>query len=92
MMRTFDLDEAILDENAPFQKFLTDTAYATRSTFLATQKATPAQLVLGRGMALPAGCEAGWDEIAKRKQKRINDSNARESKKRAERERKRGGC
>ena len=42
-------------------------------------------------MALPAGYEVGWDEITKRKQKRINDNNVRENKKRIEQEYKRGG-
>ena len=72
------------------QKFLTDAAYAIRSTYLAAQEAAPAQLALGRGMALPAGYEADWDEITKRKQKRINDNNVRENKKRIEHEHKRG--
>lgn len=48
-------------------------------------------LLLGRGMALPAGYEAGWEEIAKRKRKRTNGNNARENKKGIEREHKRGG-
>ena len=82
MLRTFDLDNAVLDENEPFQKFLADTAYAIRSTYLTTQQATPAQLAYGRDMALPAGYEANWDEITKRKQKRINENNDRENKKR----------
>ena len=42
-------------------------------------------------MALPAGCGAGWEEVAKRKQERASGSSARESKKRIEREHKRGG-
>ena len=90
MARAFDLGNAVLDENEPFQKFLTDTAYAIRSTYLAAQKATPAQLALGRDMALPADYEVDWDEITKRKQKRINDNNVRENKKRIEHEHKRG--
>ena len=82
MLRAFGLGNAALGENEPFQKFLADTAYAARSTYLATQQAAPAQLAYGRGMALPAGYEASWGEATKRKQKRINDSNDRENKKR----------
>ena len=91
MARASGLGNAVLDENEPFQKFLTDTAYAIRSTYLTTQKATPAQLVFGRDMVLPVDYEVDWDEITKRKQKRINDNNVRENKKRIEREYKRGG-
>ena len=70
--------DAALGENEPLQKFLTGTAYATRSTFLATQGATPAQMAFGRDMALPAGFSIGWGEIARRKQKRASESCERE--------------
>ena len=83
-MRAFGLGEAILGENEPFQKFLADAAYAARSTYLAAQQAAPAQLALGRGMALPAGYEAGWEEITRRKQKRASGNNKRENRKRIE--------
>lgn len=83
-MRTFELDDQVLDENEPFQKFLTDAAYAIRSTYLTTQGATPAQMVFGRDMVLPVDFEIDWDEITKRKQKRINESCDRENKRRIE--------
>ena len=82
MLRAFELDDAVLDENEPLQKFLTDTAYAIRSTFLTTQGATPAQMVFGRDMVLPAGFSIDWDEITRRKQKRINESCERENRRR----------
>ena len=65
------------------QKFLAGTAYATRSTCLAAQGAAPAQMILGRDAVLPAGFSTGWDEITKRKQKRINESCERENRRRA---------
>mgnify|MGYP003336937455 CR=1 FL=1 len=64
------------------QKFLAGTAYAIRSTFLAAQGAAPAQMVFGRDMALPAGFSIDWDEITRRKQKRINESCERENRRR----------
>ena len=82
MLRTFELDDAELDENEPLQKFLTDTAYAIRSTYLTTQGATPAQMVFGRDMVLPVDFDINWDEITKRKQKRINENCERENRKR----------
>ena len=83
-MRTFELGNQVLDENRPLQKFLTDTAYAIRSTYLATQGATPAQIVFGRDMALPVDYGADWGEITKREQERINESATREDKRRIE--------
>ena len=79
MLRAFELDDAVLDENEPLQKFLTDTAYAIRSTFLTAQGATPAQMVFGRDMVLPVDFSIDWDEITRRKQKRVNESCGRES-------------
>ena len=81
-MRAFGLGNAVLDESEPLQKFRTDTAYATRSTYLTTQQAAPAQLVYGRDMVLPVDYETNWDEITKRKKKHINENNSRENKKR----------
>ena len=82
MLRAFELDDAALDENEPLQKFLTGTACATRSTFLATQGATPAQMVFGRDMVLPVDISIDWDEITRRKQKRINEKCERENRRR----------
>ena len=48
-------------------------------------------MVFGRGMALPAGFEIGRDEAAKQKQKRINESCERESKRRIEHTYQQGG-
>ena len=61
MLRAFELGDAALGENEPLQKFLTGTAYATRSTYLAAQGAAPAQAALGKGLALPVGFGADQD-------------------------------
>ena len=42
MMRAFELGGQVLDENEQLQKFLADTAYAARSTYLTAQQAAPA--------------------------------------------------
>ena len=82
MLRALELGGAALGENEPLQKFLTGTAYAIRSTFLTTQGATPAQMVFGRDMVLPVDFSIDWDEITRRKQKRINESCERENRRR----------
>ena len=53
---------------------------AGRSACPAAQQAAPAQLAYGRDMVLPVDYETNWGEITKRKQKRINENNDRESK------------
>jgi hypothetical protein len=42
-----------MDEKDPWGPFLASAAYAIRSTFHTTLKATPGQLVFGRGVVLP---------------------------------------
>ena len=81
-LRTFELEKRELDEKEPFEPFLTATAYAIRSTYHTTLRATPGQLVFGRDMILPVQFKANWASIALRKQNRINKSNAQENQKR----------
>jgi hypothetical protein len=81
-IRTFELEKQELDDENPFEPFLTATAYAIRSTYHTTLQATPGQLVFGRDMILPTKFKADWAAIALRKQDIINKSNARENKKR----------
>jgi hypothetical protein len=44
----------------PADHFLSSAAYAIRSTFHTTLKATPGQLVFGRDMVLPINFIADW--------------------------------
>ena len=81
-MRTFELEKRELEDKEPFEPFLTATAYAIRSTYHTTLKATPGQLVFGRDMILPVLFKANWASIALRKQARINKSNTQENRKR----------
>ena len=85
-LRTFELGKEELPEENPFEPFLTATAYAIRSTYHTTLQATPGQLVFGRDMILPIQFKANWASIALRKQKIINQSNAKENKKRLQHE------
>jgi hypothetical protein len=52
-----------MDEKDPWGPFLSSAAYAIRSTFHTTLKATPGKLVFGRGMVLPIKFMADWGEI-----------------------------
>ena len=58
---------------------MTSVAYAVRSTYHTTLKATPGQLVFGRDMILPIRFKADWARIASRKQTIIDQSNKREN-------------
>jgi hypothetical protein len=53
-------------ETDPWGPFLSSDAYAIRSTFHTTLKATPGKLVFGRDMVLPIICVADWEEIEQR--------------------------
>ena len=68
----------------PFTEVLASVAYAIRSTYHTTLKATPSQLVFGRDMIQPLQYIAESDLICKNKQKVINDSNKRENSKRVD--------
>ena len=46
-LRSFDLDNADLNPNDPFEEFLTRTAYAIRSAHHTTLGCSPAKLVFG---------------------------------------------
>ena len=82
-MRTFELENREFTEaEKTFEPFLTACAYAIRSTFHTTYKASPGQLVFGRDMILPIKFKADWALITQQKQETINKSNRAENKKR----------
>jgi hypothetical protein len=62
-MRTAEIDGREMDEKAPWGQFLASAAYAIRSTFHTTLKATPGQLVFGRDMVLPIKFMADWGKL-----------------------------
>ena len=67
------------DEEDPFSGLLSAVAFATRATVHTTLGATPSQLVFGRDATLDTGFQANWDAIQAKKQKTINQNNAREN-------------
>ena len=81
-IRTYELEDRELDERDPFGPFLAAAAYAIRSTFHITLRASPGQLVFGRDMFLPLAFKADWAMIHARKQQEMDKNNARENAKR----------
>jgi hypothetical protein len=70
VLRTAEIYGREMDEKYPWGPFLSSAAYAIRSTFHTTLKATPGQLVFGRDMVLPIKFMADWGKLnnnAKRK-------------------------
>jgi hypothetical protein len=68
-LRTSEIDGRKLDDKDPWGPFLSSAAYAIRSTFHTTLKATPGQLVFGRDMVLSIHFMADWGAIEKQRQK-----------------------
>ena len=81
-LRTFQLEKRELDQNRPFDEFLSATAYALRSTYHTTLGASPGQTVFGQDMILPIKFKTNWALIEQRKQSAIDKSNKEENKKR----------
>jgi hypothetical protein len=79
-LRTFELQEKEMDINDPWSSFLASAAFAIRSTYHTTLKATPGQLVFGRDMLLPIKFKANWAEIKARRQEEMRRNNERENK------------
>jgi hypothetical protein len=68
-----------MDEKDPWGPFFASAAYAIRSTFHTTLKATPGQLVFGRGMILPMKFMEDWGTIEQQRQKEMVHNNRREN-------------
>ena len=71
-----------MDEDDPWAGLLAAAAFAIRSTYHTTLKATPGQLVYGRDMVLNMKHVANWDAITQAKRKMILKNNKRENSKR----------
>jgi hypothetical protein len=63
MLRSFDLEKENLEEDNPFDYFLQSTAWAIRSTYHTTLKATPCELEFGRDMIHNITFKADWNRI-----------------------------
>jgi hypothetical protein len=83
MLRSFDLENNNENleqkEDNPFHYFLQSTAWAIRSFYHTTLKATPCQLVFGRDMIHNIAFRENLDQIQKRKQDIIHKSNKNEN-------------
>jgi hypothetical protein len=75
-------DDPYLDEDDPWGGILAAAAFALRSTFHTTLRATPGQLVFGRDMILNVQHQADWTAIKRRKQELIRKNNIIENSKR----------
>jgi hypothetical protein len=78
-LRTVEIDCREMDKKDPWGPFLSSAAYAIRSTFHTTLKATPGQLVFGRDMVLPIKFMADWGAIEQQRQKEMCRNNRREN-------------
>jgi hypothetical protein len=89
-LRNFELATRELDEQNPWDEFLSSAAFAIRSTHHMTLGASPTQLVFNRDMFLPIHYVADWTRIRLRRQKEIEKSNLRENSSRIQHEYKKG--
>ena len=78
-LRNFEIENRELDDQNPWDEFLSAAAFAIRSTHHTTLGASPAQLVFHRDMFLPVKYVADWAQIRLQRQKEINKSNKREN-------------
>jgi hypothetical protein len=76
-LRTSEIDGREMDEKDPWGPFLASDAYAIRSTFHTTLKATRGQFVFGRDMVLPIKSMSDWGEIEQQCQKEMGRNNRR---------------
>ena len=82
MFRTFELENQQLDSKEPWNRFLSATAFAIRSTFHTTLGATPGQLVFNRDMILPIKFNYDWATIRMRRKREIERNNHKENRSR----------
>jgi hypothetical protein len=78
-LRTSEIDGREINEKDPWGTFLASAAYAIRSTFHNTLKATPGQFMFGREMVLPIKFMADWRAIEQQRQKEMGHNNRREN-------------
>ena len=79
ILRTFNVNETVLDTNDPWSGILSATAFGIRNTVHTTLASTSAQIVFGRDSILNITHEANWKLIRERKQKLIKYNNDKEN-------------
>jgi hypothetical protein len=82
MLRTRELDMADSIHEDDVSDFLDDVAWAVRSTYHTTLKASPGAAIFGRDMLFDIPFVADWYKIGEHRQSRTNRENARENSKR----------
>ena len=80
IIRTFKVNEMVLDDDNPWDGILATTMFALQATVHTMSQYTPTQLVFGRDSILNVRHEANWKIIKERKQKLINKGNEHEKK------------
>ena len=79
IIRSFKVQNLILDNENPWDGILANTMFALRATVHTTTQYTRAQLVFGRDSILNTRYEANWHLMKKRKQDLINKGNQQEN-------------
>jgi hypothetical protein len=80
MLQTFELDMAKLVKASDIDVFLSDTAWAIRSTYHTVLEASPGAAIFGRGMLFDIPFIADWQKIGEHRQELTDLKNARENK------------
>ena len=71
MMRTSDINNLEHVDSQLIDEFITNTAWAIRSSYHTVLKATPGAAIFGRDMLFDLPYIAEWDEICKHRQKQV---------------------
>lgn len=79
MLRTSGLDNGDTIDGHRLDQFITDAAWAIRSTYHTVLKATPGEAIFGRDMLFDIPFVADWSEIGRRRQQLVDKNNAREN-------------
>ena len=86
MLRTSGIEGSDLDENNPFENFLTNAAWAIRSTHHSTLGCSPGAAIFGRDMMFNLPHAADWSKIGKTRQKLAKRDNIRENTRRIDKD------
>ncbi|KAL7503005.1 hypothetical protein ACHAXN_000856, partial [Cyclotella atomus] len=84
MARTAELDIADTVERSNVADFLTNAAWAIRSTYHIVLKASPGAAVFGRDMLFDISFLADWNKIGEYRQRQTDRNTARENKSRVD--------
>jgi hypothetical protein len=79
MLRTSELNMAELVKASDIDVFLSDAAWAVRSTYHTVLKASPGAAIFGRDMLFDISFIADWQKIGEYRQQLTDLSNAREN-------------